>query len=396
MKALAVKKRLPATVFALAFASLFNDIGTEMVFPLLPVFLVSLGAGPTFLGLVEGIADATGALLKYFSGTWSDRMSGRKPLVLFGYSVTGLVRPLVAFATAPWHVLAVRVTDRVGKGVRGTPRDLMIASSVEAHETGRAFGFQNALDHAGAVAGPIIATLLLAMHLPFRTIFLIAAIPGVFAVICVAIIKEPVNPRSVAAARTDGPPLKLPTRLKYLLAIFLLFALANSSDAFLLLRAKELGVPETWIPVLWGTLSVSKMVWSVFGGSWSDRVPRHRLVLIGWGIYAASYVLLGLANAPWHAWALFVFYGAFYGFTEPVEKALIRDLTPEAIRGRAFGLYNATLGLSAVPAGLLTGALWQNFGATTALWAGAGVALAAAALLIAWAQWMPPLEERSR
>ena len=387
MSTAAVKRRLPATVIALGFTSLFNDIGTEMVFPLLPVFLLSLGAGPTFLGLVEGIADATGALLKYFSGTWSDRMLGRKPLVLFGYSVTGLVRPLVAFATAPWHVLAIRVTDRVGKGVRGTPRDLMIASSVEAHETGRAFGFQNALDHAGAVAGPIIATLLLAWHMPFRTIFLIAAIPGVIAVICVALINEPKNLRPVMAARTDGPPLKVPSRLKYLLGIFLLFALANSSDAFLLLRAKELGVSETLIPVLWCALSVSKMVWSIFGGSWSDRVPRHRLVIIGWGIYAVSYVLLGLADSAWHAWVLFIFYGAFYGFTEPVEKALIRDLTPEAIRGRAFGLYNAMLGLSAVPAGLLTGSLWQTFGAAAALWTGAGVALLAAALLAAWAKF---------
>ena len=387
---LRVKRRLPATVIALGFTSMFNDIGTEMVFPLLPAFLLTIGAGPTFLGLLEGVADATGALLKYFSGSWSDRMPKRKPLVLFGYSLTALVRPLVALAVAPWQVLAVRVTDRVGKGVRGTPRDVMIASSVEATETGRAFGFQNALDHAGAVMGPLIAFALLSANVPFRTVFWLAAIPGVFAVLCVALIREAPVTAITTTTSSDGAPLVLPARLKKLLGIFLLFAIANSSDAFLLLRAKELGVSDALLPVLWCVLSVSKMAWSVLGGAWSDRVPRHRLVLAGWAVYVATYVLLGLATSAWQVWALFGVYGAFYGFTEPVEKALIRDLAPEAIRGRAFGVYNAMLGLSAVPAGLLTGALWQRFGATTALWFGAAVALIAAALLALWVRSSPP------
>jgi len=374
------------TVIALGFTSMFNDIGSEMVFPLLPAFLLTIGAGPTFLGLLEGAADATGALLKYFSGSWSDRMSKRKPLVLFGYSVTAVVRPLVALAVAPWQVLAVRVTDRVGKGVRGTPRDVMIASSVEASETGRAFGFQNALDHAGAVIGPIIAFALLSANVPFRSVFWLAAIPGVFAVVCVALIREAPVTLVVAKPSFEGSPLTLPPRLKGLLGIFLLFAIANSSDAFLLLRAKELGVTDALLPVLWCLLNISKMAWSVLGGAWSDRVPRHRLVLAGWAIYVLTYLLLGLATAAWHVWALFLVYGAFYGFTEPVEKALIRDLAPEAMRGRAFGLYNAMLGLSSVPAGLLTGALWQGFGATTALWFGAAVALIASFLLAIWSR----------
>lgn len=374
------------TVVALGFTSLFNDVGTEMVFPLLPVFLVSLGAGPTFLGLIEGVADATGAVLRYLSGTWSDRLTRRKPLVLFGYGLTALVRPLVAVASAPWHVLAVRVTDRIGKGVRAAPRDVLIAASVEASETGRAFGFQNALDHVGAVVGPLIATALLAFHVPFRTIFMLTALPGLFAVICVAIIKEPparslVRPAAEAARATPIPP-----RVKSLLGIFLLFALANSSDAFLLLRAKELGVTDPLIPVLWCLLSVSKVGWSVLGGNLSDHMPRHRLVVMGWLIYALSYGALGVANAPWQVWVLFGLYGAFYGLTEPVERALIRDLVPEAIRGRAFGLYNAMLGLSAIPAGVLTGSLWQHFGARTALWSGAAVALLAVVLLTYWAR----------
>ncbi len=374
------------TVIALGFTSLFNDIGTEMVFPLLPAFLLTLGAGPTFLGLLEGVADATGALLKYFSGRWSDSLERKKPLVLFGYSVTALVRPLVALVTAPWQVLAVRVTDRVGKGVRATPRDVMIASSVDAAEVGRAFGFQNALDHAGAVLGPLIATALIAFNVPFRTIFAVAAIPGVFAVICVALIRErPERSVSLALVST-GPSVPMPRRLKLVLGIFLLFALANSSDAFLLLRAKELGVSDAALPVLWCLLNISKMAWSLLGGAWSDRVPRHRLVISGWVVYVATYLALGLASSAFHVWALFAVYGAFYGFTEPVEKALIRDLAPEAIRGRAFGIYNAMLGLSSVPAGLLTGVLWQQFGARTALWVGASVALVALGLLGLWSR----------
>ncbi len=379
-----VKRRLPLTVIALGFTSMFNDIGTEMVFPLLPAFLLTIGAGPTFLGLLEGVADATGALLKYFSGGWADRMPRRKPLVLFGYSLTALVRPLVALATAPWHVLAVRVADRVGKGVRATPRDVLIASSVDASESGRAFGFQNALDHAGAVMGPLIAAALLFYKVPFRTIFLFAAIPGALAVICVMLIRE--KPAEVVPKTSADVAMPLPPRVKSLLIIFLLFALANSSDAFLLLRAKELGVSDAMVPILWCVLSVSKMAWSVVGGAWSDRIERHRLVLAGWFIYVATYIALGFANASWQVWVLFLLYGAFYGFTEPVEKALIRDLTPTPIRGRAFGLYNAMLGLSSVPAGLLTGALWQTFGAATALWVGAGVALIAAVFLARWAQ----------
>jgi MFS family permease len=183
--------------------------------------------------------------------------------------------------------------------------------------------------------------------------------------------------------------MPLPGRLKGLLGIFLLFALANSSDAFLLLRAKDLGVADAWLPVLWCLLSISKMTWSVLGGAWSDRMPRHRLVLCGWAIYVLTYGLLGFASSQWQVWVLFAFYGAFYGFTEPVEKALIRDLTPEPIRGRAFGAYNAMLGLSSVPAGLLTGALWQAYGAPTALWVGAAVALFAALLLGAWSAATP-------
>ncbi len=374
-------RRLPFAVIALGLTSLFTDIGTEMVFPLLPAFLVGLGAGPTFLGLIEGVAEATAASLKFVSGLWVDRLPRTKPLVLFGYGLSSLVRPLVALAVAPWHVLAVRVTDRVGKGLRSSPRDVLIAASVDPAQAGRAFGLHQAMDHAGAVVGPLLATALLAAHVPMRTIFFLAAIPGALAVGSVLLVKEvPRAPREPGV----GPPVKLPNELKWLLGIFLVFALSNSSDAFLLLRAKELGVTDPWLPVLWCLLNLSKALWSALGGAWSDRVPRHRLVLAGWGLYALSYTGFGLASTPWHVWALFVVYGAFYGVTEPVEKALIKDLAPQAVHGRAFGVYNAMFGLAAIPSGLLTGTLWQQFGATVALGASAAVALVSAVLLATW------------
>lgn len=387
----APSRRLPATVLALGFTSFFTDVASEMVFPLLPAFLLALGAGPTFLGVLEGLADAVSSLLKYGSGAWSDRVERKKPLVLFGYGLATVMRPFFAVASAPWHVLVIRLTDRVGKGVRSAPRDVLIASAVEDGDSGRAFGFHQAMDHAGAVVGPLIAAALLLFGLSLRTVFAVTVVPGLLAVVMVLLVRERAAPRAAlataaTAARAAAP---LPGRLKRLLALFLLFALGNSSDAFLLVRAKELGTPDALLPVLWTLLNVSKMVWAALGGAWSDRLPRHRLLFLGWGIYALTYLGLGLASAPLHVWGLFVLYGAFYGFTEPVEKAMIKDLTPPEVRGRAFGVYHAMLGASAVPAGLLTGFLWQALSPRAALFTGAGIAAVAAALLAVWARPAP-------
>jgi MFS family permease len=373
------KFRLPATVLALGFTSLFTDIGTEMAFPLLPAFLATLGAGPAFLGIIEGVADATAATLKYWSGRRADRVREKKPLVLLGYGLSGGVRPLLAFALAPWHVLGIRVVDRVGKGLRSSPRDLLITESVPPEETGRAFGFHQAMDHAGAVVGPLLATGLLALGLTTRSVFAVALVPGVLALGALLTVKEPPAPEKPPRARAPDAPL--PTSLLRLFAIFVLFALGNSSDAFLLLRARSLGISELWLPILWVTLNLSRMGWNLVGGGWADRFPKQRLLVAGWLVYAAVYLAFAGASQPWHVWALFVAYGAFYGLTEPVEKALVRSLAPEAVRGRAFGLLNMLTGLTAIPAGLVMGGLWQAFGPEIALATGAGLALTAAALL---------------
>ncbi len=378
------RSRLPATVLALGFTSFFTDVASEMVFPLLPAFLVTLGAGPTFLGVLEGVADALSAILKYQAGAWSDRLPKKKPLVLFGYGLATVVRPLFAVAAAPWHVLSIRLLDRVGKGVRSAPRDVLIAGAVDKAEAGRAFGFHRAMDHAGAVVGPLVATALLALGLSTREVFAWTLVPGVLAVAMVLWAREPPPPPVKEAPA--APAARLPPRLKWFLAVLLLFALGNSSDAFLLLRARELGTPDVWLPVLWVALHLSKMLWTSLGGAWSDRLPRHRLLFAGWGVYAATYLALGVSTQAWQVWALFLVYGVFYGLTEPVEKALIGELAPEALRGKAFGLYHAILGASAIPAGLLTGALWQWVSPFAALATGAGIAAASALLLALWAR----------
>jgi MFS family permease len=311
--------------------------------------------------------------------------------VLFGYGLASAVRPFVALATRPWHVLAVRVTDRVGKGVRSSPRDALIADAAGAR-AGRAFGFHQAMDNAGAVVGPLLATGLVALHLSIRGVFWVAVIPGALATVLVALVRErpaapstkPDKPGAAAAAS----PLTNRRLLAYL-AILALFSLGNSSDAFLLLRARSLGLTTAEIPILWSVLNLSKVVWAYLGGDLADRAPRARLIAGGWIVYALVYLGLGAATAPWHVWGLFVVYGVFYGLTEPVEKALVKDLVHPEQRGRAYGAYNFVVGITALPAGLITGALWRAWGPAPALEIGAAFSAVASVLLLLWARMLP-------
>jgi MFS family permease len=382
------RNRLPGTVVALGITSFFTDVGTEMIFPLLPVFVASLGATPAFLGLVEGVAEATASLLKLGSGYVADRVPRKKPLVLFGYGLSALARPLMSLAGAPWHVLAVRAADRVGKGVRTAPRDALLASSVSSAQAGRAFGLHRAMDHGGAVVGPLIATALLALGFSMREVFLAALVPGVLAIVAILPIRE--LPREAAPARTvahaDAPAAstELPRSFYTYLAIILLFSLGASTDAFLLLRAGELGVPTALLPTLWVVLHVSKLLSSYYGGMLADRLPRARLIVAGWVVYALAYLGLGMATEAWQVWALFVFYGLYYGLTEPTERALIRDLAPREVQGRAFGMYHFAVGLSAIPASLLTGWVWQSVSSQAALQLGAAIAACASVALWWW------------
>ncbi|MDQ8155652.1 MAG: MFS transporter [Gemmatimonadota bacterium] len=384
---------LPRNVKALATVSLLTDAASEMIYPLLPAFLTAtLGASVAWVGIIEGAADTTSSLLKLASGWWSDRVRRRKPLIVTGYALASVLRPLVAVAGATWQVLAIRVGDRVGKGIRGAPRDAMIADSVPAGERGRAFGVQRAADHAGAFIGPLIAFVLLQwVGVTVRTVFLLAAIPGVLAVF-VAVF----GVRENGAARVgDGRgrmaegrrPMADDTAAlggsfwRYL-GVLVLFTLGNSTDAFLLLRASQLGVAPALLPILWAALHVVKSATSIPAGIWSDRVGRRTMIAAGWLWYAVVYLGFAAATATWHAWALFVAYGLFFGLTEGVERALVADLVPAERRGIAFGWYNGVIGAAVLPASVAFGLMWDWKGSSFAFSVGAAAACLAAVGLV--------------
>ena len=391
------REALPRNVKALAAVSLFTDASSEMIYPLLPAFLTAtLGASAAWVGIIEGAADATASLLKLASGWWSDRVQRRKPLIVFGYTLATVLRPLVAVAGAAWQVLAIRVGDRVGKGVRGAPRDAMIADAVAPSERGRAFGVQRAADHAGAFIGPLVAFVLLQwVGVSVRTVFMLAAIPGVIAVAVALLgVAEDGRRKTVAApppmadggrkteegGRQAAEPLGAPF-VRYL-AVLVLFTLGNSTDAFLLLRASQLGVSAALLPILWAALHVVKSATSIPAGAWSDRVGRRTMIAAGWLWYALVYVGFALATQTWHAWALFLSYGLFFGMTEGVERALVADLVPASRRGVAFGWYNGVIGAAVLPASVAFGLLWDWRGSAFAFGVGAASACLATLALV--------------
>lgn len=375
------RPRLGRNVVALGAVSFLTDVATEMTYPLIPVFLATvLGASATYVGTIEGAAETTAALLKLAGGWWSDRASRRKPLVLAGYALASVVRPLIGLSRSAVQVLGIRVTDRIGKGIRSSPRDALIADSVDPAIRGRAFGFHNAADNLGAVLGPLTAFALLRWEgLPLRTVFLLTAVPGALAVLALILGVREV-PRTAPPEKGGEAGLKTPLGGRFwgYLGVLLLFTLGNSTDAFLLLRAGQLGVATSLIPILWALLNLVKAVCNTPGGILSDRVGRKPLIAAGWLVYAAVYFLFGRASQTWHAWALFAVYGVYFGLTEGVEKALVADLVPHNRRGAAFGWYNLAIGVGALPASLLFGALWDHWGSAAAFDFGALLALAAA------------------
>ena len=377
------RHRLPGNVKALALVSFFTDASSEIIYPLLPLFVTSqLGGSAKMLGVIEGAAETTAAVLKLASGWWSDRIGRRKSLVIAGYVLSSAARPLVALAQSATQVLGVRVADRVGKGVRGAPRDALLADSVPLEQRGRAFGLHRAADHAGAVVGPLVAFALLRWAgLDLRTLFLLAAVPGALA--CLALIagvREPA--RRPGAAKPAPLDARLPGRFWGYLGVLIVFTLGNSTDAFLLLRASQLGVTAAMLPIVWAFLHVVKSLTSTPGGTLSDRVGRRPLIVAGWMLYAAVYVGFARAATTWHAWALFAVYGVFFGLTEGVEKALVADLVPAERRGAAYGWYNLAIGVGALPASVLFGAIWDRWGTGRAFVFGAAMSAAASLLLL--------------
>ena len=391
-------RQLPGNVVAISLVSLFNDASSEIVYPLLPIFLSSvLGASAGAIGVIEGAAESISSLLKLFAGYFSDRLGRRKALVVFGYSLANLARPVLAFAQS-WHqVLAIRLTDRVGKGIRTAPRDAMIADAVAVERRGLAFGFHRALDHTGAVIGPLLGYLLVFLFAAnrnaptahdFTKIFLVASIPGLIAVlVAIFFVREsrrrPVIDRAATSQRAQLSWRGFDSNFKRFLLVVALFTLSNSSDAFLLLRARTAGVSVVAIPLLWAAHHLSKVLSSLWGGDLSDRVGRRKLIMAGWTLYAAVYTGFAFVTSEFAVWILFLVYGIYFGLAEGAEKALVADLVRPEQRGTAYGLYNLAFSITVLPASVLMGAVWDWRGPTTAFLMSATLGTTAALLLFA-------------
>ncbi|MCZ7624967.1 MAG: MFS transporter [Candidatus Methylomirabilota bacterium] len=375
---------LTRNVVALGLVSLLTDVSSEMIYPLLPLFLTSvLGAGQTFVGLVEGIAESAASLTKLGSGWLSDRLGRRKGLVVVGYALSSVARPLVALALAPWHVLMVRFTDRLGKGLRTPPRDALIAASTDVAIRGRAYGFHRSMDHLGAVGGPALAYgLLLLLDDRLRILFLLAAIPGILSVLILMLRVSEAQAASATAPKAMPRTGRPDGQLTRFLLVVTLFTLGNSSDAFLLLRAQEVGVAAIHLPLLWMFFSLVKAATGLPGGILSDLRGPRGAIIAGWLVYALAYLGFGVADQPWQIWVLLGFYGLYFGLTEGGERALIADLVPPERRASAFGLFHACIGIAALPSSLLMGYLYQTFGAGPAFTVGAALAGLSAPLLL--------------
>src|SRR6266498_5282851 len=372
-------RRLPRNVWVMSATSLLNDVSSEMLLNLIPFFLANiLGVRTAVIGLIEGIAETTASLLKIVFGALSDRLRKRKPFAVIGYALSAFTKPLLYFASAWGWVLSVRVADRIGKGVRTAPRDALIADSIDKDQRGLAFGLHRASDTLGAFLGLGIAALIiwrtqsqsLLLTIPtFKLIVLVSIIPGLLAVIVLALgAVEITGTRKGADAELKSLSFReLDSRFKFFLFVVVLFTLGNSSDAFILLRGQERGLS---ILQVMGMSLTFNAVYTIFAGplgAWSDRIGRRKLI-IGWLAYGLVYLGFALSRAGWEIWTLFALYGFYYAATEGTARALVADFVPTATRGTAYGLYNAAIGITALPASLIAGLLWQGAGA----WRGFG------------------------
>jgi MFS family permease len=393
--------KLPRAVWLLGWVSLATDAAGEAVYPLLPFFLTTvLGAGAVSLGVIEGAAEAVNSLLKIISGRIADKSPAKRPLVLLGYSVSAAVKPFIALATGWIQVFTIRVLDRVGKGVRGAPRDAMLASWATESNRGQVYGVHQAMDNLGAVIGPALATVfLLAYPGRYRTLFALTIIPGVISVLLILLIPErDGDVRLKPDAATGGSVGSgfsrtadslgsttssgaLPPSFKRFMIILGIFSLGNSTDAFLLLRLTEASGSARFVPLMWAGIHVVKTAVSFVGGGWSDRIGRRAVISIGWIVYAVVYTGFAFSSGLTSLLVWFLIYGLYFGFAEGTEKALVADLAPASWRGTAFGIYDAVTGLGALAASIVFGVVWSWYGAPAAFGVGAALSLVATTLL---------------
>jgi MFS family permease len=383
-------------IYAFGITSFLNDTATEMAYWVLPAFLASLGAGPTQLGLMEGVAESVASLAKLFSGYLADRVPRRKPLVVGGYLVANAVKPILAVVTSWWQILFIRFADRLAKGVRGAPRDVMVAESVDKNRLGSAYGLIQSMDSAGAIAGPLTALVLLARYgeQGLRLVFLAAAVPGVLCVLVAVFgIREtgrrgnrrpedqPLGKGNVIS-RLDRAGVKLPGRFYFALVAVTLFSLGNSSDMFLVLRAQSIGIGVALAPLLGLVFNVTYTLASWPAGWASDHFSRRWIAAAGYLIFAGVYFAFGQAPSPVVIWIAMAVYGLYNALTQPVLKALVVDAVGESVRGRALGVYFFVTSVATLAASLITGELWKHFGAAIPFYVSAALAVGSAALLL--------------
>ncbi len=379
-------RALPRTVWLVATISLFNDAASDMIYPLVPLYLASvLMAGPKMLGLIEGIAEGVSSLLKLFAGVLADRSGKVRAWVIAGYGIAGFARPLIGISTSWMGVLACRFADRVGKGLRSAPRDALISLSVEPAQRGLAFGFHRAMDNFGAVIGPLMAAALLAAGVSLRHIFLLAIVPALIVLALAITVPEPERPVAETKAPFRWTLAGMPAPFRRYLCVLALFTLGNSSNMFLLLRANELGASAVRVTLMWALFSLVAALLSTPLSALSDRFGRAHVLGIAWFAYAGAYLLIGLLpGADWALWLAFAVYGVVTAALEGTEKALVADLVPRERIGTGFGWYNLVAGIFLLPASLLFGWLWSTFAPSTAFAFGAACAFIAALLLRFW------------
>ena len=371
---------LTRQVLAMGLVALFTDMGTEMGMPLLPALIASLGGGALALGLIDGLADAVAAVLQLYAGRRSDRSGRRKPYVLAGYSLSGLVRPLFGLAAAPWQVVAVRSADRVGKGLRKPSTNALLDQAATPGTRGRVFGFYDAMDNAGQMLGPLLAlALLLAFANDLHKVLLCAVLPGALAVLVILFwVKEH---RIRRAAKAEPFPWAPPQAILPVLLPIAVFSLGNASDLFLLLKVHQGGAALWEQALLWAGYSAFKIASALLGGKLSDKLGPRLTISLGWAFYALIYAAFALTSSLGGMTALFLAYGLFHGMSEGPMKALVGSLSPAKLKSTSYGWLGLTTGLVALPAGLLFGWLWDAHGAPAAFGAGAGLALVGLALL---------------
>ena len=373
---------LEKNAFFTGLTSFFTDTSTKMVYSVMPLFLLSIGASKTTISLIEGIAESTASLLKAISGYWSDKIGKNKPFMIIGYGITAIITPLYALARVPIQILFFRFFERIGKGLRAAPRDSLISGSIKKNEAGKTFGFQKAMDNSGAIVGPLIAFLLLSIFpLNYSYIFLLATIPAILGVLTIIIfIKEA---KAEKKETTNKISLKLlPKKFYFFLIIIFVFTLGNSADALLLVKTSETGIDKSYIPFVYMIFNTVSVLLAIPIGKLSDRIGREKLIILGFIVYAIVYYFFGRFNSINVFIFLFMLYGFYSALTDGSQKAMISDIVSKDLKGTGFGIYHAVLGITLLPASLIAGLLYDKVNSNAPFYFGSVMALIATILMI--------------